>query len=170
MRYTNYNKLKQKGDKGEIAFANFLHEQGYTCIEHIDDVYEKEGLSLSDWDIRAVDQDGVITTYEVKAQYDCHTWKTFNIEQVQSKKLAGIAKSKADVWVFVNDILGFGMIDASKLFSIHMKICKDPSVTQASYFNRTEKGDIKLWATKYKNTAYGFRLPISRLTWHDGKN
>ena len=160
-------KLKQEGDLGEIAFIDFLHGQGFTNIQHIEDVYEKEGLQLSDWDVRATNPLGITITYEIKTQNKCNLYGSFNVEQVQYGKAGGIATSKADMWVFVNTTLGFGMIEASELKKIHWNICKDPTVTKQSYKDKLERGDVKLWITSFKNFAAGFRLPVSRLEWYN---
>ena len=89
-----------------------------------------------------------------------------NIEQVQYGKPGGIAVSKADIWVFVNPELGFGMIESDKLKKIHWNIVKDPTVNKKSYEDKVKRGDLQLWITKYKNFACGFRQPNDRLEWN----
>ena len=163
--YTDYNKLSKIGDKGEQRFIEFLQDRDFTNIEHIDDVYEKEGLTRSDWDVRATKPTGETITYEVKTQDECHIYGTVNIEQVQSGKPSGIATSTAKVWVFVNETKGFGCILGDRLKKIHKTITFDPSVTKRSYLNKEKKGAMQLWMTNYKNTACGWKLGIDRLLW-----
>lgn len=166
MGYTDYLRLKDAGDAAERSFIDFLQRNGFTNIEHIDNVWKQEGLSLSDWDVRAVNPLGITITYEVKGQDRCHTFGMHNIEQVQYSKPGGIAVSKADVWVFVNPELGFGMIEADKLKKIHWNICKDPTVNKKSYEDKVKRGDLQLWITKFKNFACGWRQPNDRLEWN----
>ena len=163
--YTDYNKLSKIGDEGEQRFIKFLQIRNFTNITHIDDVYEEEGLSRSDWDVRATKPTGETITYEVKTQDDCHTFGAVNIEQVQSGKPSGIAISTADIWVFVNKTKGFGCVHGERLKKIHHTILKDPSVGKKAYLCKVKKGDIQLWMTGYKNMACGFRMSLDRLKW-----
>ncbi len=165
MKYTNYNKLSKIGDDGELRFVQFLKNNSFTHIQHIDEVFEEENLSRSDWDIRATNELGDTLTFEVKTQQDCHKYGYFNVEQVQNGKPGGIAVSKADVWVFVNDTLGFGMVDANDLKKIHNNIRKDITVKKQSYIDKIDRDGIKLWITKFKNFAAGFRMENNRLNW-----
>lgn len=164
--YTNYNKLSKEGALGELAFLDYLHGQGFTNIQHIDDVYEKEGLDRNAWDLRATNDVGLTMTFEIKTQNKCDQFGYFNVEQVQNGLPAGIATSKADIWVFYNINLGFGIIEASELKKIHWNICKDPTVSKQSYHDKMKRGELILWITKYKNFACGWRMPNDRLTWH----
>ncbi len=164
-KYTDYRKLKSQGDEGEKKFMEFLRENGFTNIELIDDVYETEGINLSDWDVRATDDMGLTHTFEVKTQEELHEYGWFNVEQVQTGKPGGIATSKADIWVFVNSELGFGFVDANDLKKIHYNICKDPTVKKKNYLDKERRGDVILWATKFRNMAAGFRLENNRLNW-----
>lgn len=166
MGYTDYLRLKDAGDAAERSFIDFLQRNGFTNIEHIDNVWKQEGLSLSDWDVRAVNPLGITVTYEVKGQDRCHTFGMHNIEQVQYGKPGGIAVSKADIWVFVNPELGFGMIESDKLKKINWNIVKDPTVNKKSYEDKVKRGDLQLWITKYKNFACGWRQPNDRLEWN----
>lgn len=167
MSYTNYLKLKNKGDSGELRFAEYLTKQGYTDIQHVDDIMIKDPtVQRSDFDLRAANSLGIVVDFEVKTQDDCDHWGTFNVEQVQNGKPGGIAVSKADIYVFVNENLGFGFIEASELKNIHWKIVKDPTVTKQSYKDKIKRGDVQLWITKFKNFAAGYRLPNERLTWY----
>ena len=163
--YTDYNKLSKIGDKGEQRFIKFLQDRDFTNITHIDDVYEEEGLTRSDWDVRATKPTGETITYEVKTQDECHLYGTVNIEQVQSDIPSGIATSKADVWVFANEAKGFGCVKGERLKKIHRTIIKDPSVTKRSYLNKEKKGAMQLWMTNYKNIACGWKMGIDRLLW-----
>ena len=117
MGHTNYLKLKDAGDAAERSFIDFLDRNGFTNIEHIDNVWKQEGLSLSDWDVRATNQLGITVTYEVKGQDRCHTFGMHNVEQVQYGKPGGIAVSKADVWVFVNPSSGLTNTHTSALLT-----------------------------------------------------
>ncbi len=165
MKYTNYNKLSKIGDDGELKFIKYLEEIGFTNIQHIDDVCEDENLLRSDWDVRATSELGEILTFEVKTQQDCHRYGSFNVEQVQNGKPGGIGVSKADVWVFVNDTLGFGIIDADNLKKIHHSLCRDVTINKKSYIDKIEIDGVKLWITKFKNFACGFRMDNERLNW-----
>ena len=163
--YTPYLKLKNQGDQGEQKFIDFLKANGHTDIQHIDDVFENEDLNRSDWDIRSTCPKGFINTYEVKDQQECHKWSMVNIEQVQNGKAAGVSTSKANYYVFTNDTLGFGIIKSSKLKKIHNLISSDTNITKQSYIDKLEVYGVKLWITKYKNYACGYRININKLTW-----
>ena len=165
-RYTDYDDLKNTGDEGERKFSEFLRLKGYTDIQNIEDIYQAEGLNLKDFDIRARNKEGALIKYEVKMQPDCDKWGMVNIEQVQNGKAAGIATSKADVWIFVNDTLGFGAISAERLKKIHYTLVKDPTVQKQAYINKERRGEMHLWMTKYRNFAAGWRMSTERLKWY----
>ena len=165
--YSDYKREKKKGDAGEQLFISYLKSNGFTKIEHIDDVYKEEGLELSDWDVRGTNDLGLISTFEVKTQQKCDLWNSVNVEQVQFGKPAGIVTSKADYWVFVNDNLGFGFIESEELKKIDYNIRKDPSVRKQSYIDRRKNNvtGIQLWITDKINFAAGYRMPTDRLRW-----
>ena len=168
--YTNYPVLKERGDFGEQYFAKYLERRNHTNIDHIDDIYKEEGLNLRDWDIRSTDPNGVTKTFEVKTQEDCDKWGTINIEQVQSGEAAGIATSKADLWIFVNQKLGIGVIEAEKLKKIHRSLIKDPTINKESYVNRERRNGVQLWITKYRNFAAGWKMNLNDLKWINDLN
>ena len=164
--YTDFNELKKTGDQGEEIVADLLKARGHQQIQNIEDVYVEENLNLSDWDIRALNNNGSLITYEVKTQPECNKWGMVNVEQIQSGKPAGIATSKADYWIFVNPILGCGLIDATDLKKIHWRLQKDPTVTKNSYIMKERRGEVQLWITGYKNFASGWRMSTDKLKWY----
>ena len=162
--YTNFVKLSKTGDKAEKLFAEWLEDNGYTNIEHIEDVYENEGILRSAWDIRCDDSDGVKVTFEVKGAFDCHTWGYFNVEQIQNGEPGGIAVTDADYFVMVNESLGMGIVSTEVLLKMHNEI-KD-KVTEKDYRDRKKIDEIILWATQYKNMACGWRQKNATIEWH----
>ena len=163
--YSDYTRLKQTGDDGEQKFITFLESRGFSNIQHIDDIKDAEGLEYSDYDIRATNPQGQTITYEVKTQHDCHKYGMVNVEQVQNGKPAGIATSKADIWVFANKKKGFGCIKAHKLKKIHQVIRSDASITRVTYSMKQKVHGYQLWVTEWKNFAAGWRMKLDELEW-----
>ena len=165
--YTNFKKLNKQGTAGERLFVDFLVERSYVNIEHIDDVYIKEGLRRSDWDIRCTNDMGVTVTFEVKTQNKCHKHKFVNIEQVQNGKLGGIGVTKADYYVIVNKELGFGIIDTEELKKTHRQIIKVSC--KKDYAAKRVVNGVQLWLTKYENYAAGWKMSVHDIDWFTNK-
>ena len=161
--YTNFVKLSKTGDKAEKLFVEWLQKNDYTDIEGIEEVYEKEDILRSAWDVRCNDPEGKKVTFEVKGAFKCHTWDYFNVEQIQNGVPGGIAVTDADYFVMVNETLGMGIIPTDVLLKTHEEI-KD-TVTEEDYRERKVIGDKILWATQYKNMACGWRQKNSTIEW-----
>ena len=172
MAYTNYKQLKSQGDEGEQQFISFLESKGYTDIQTIDELVDENPSEYNheDFDVQATNSLGVKLKFEVKTQEKCHTFGYHNVEQVQNGVPGGIAVSKSDYWVFVNEKLGFGFIEANELKKTHYQICKDPTINKQSYHDKVKVDDNILWITKFKNFAAGWRQPNNKLEWYKQTN
>lgn len=163
--YTNWKELSMTGDRGEIVAKRFLQDNGATEIKGIEQcLIEGYEGSRADWDIQCK-INGDIYHIEVKHQPTCQNYGFWNCETVQNGKPGGIAVSKADLWYIVNPELGIGVIDAKYLKSIYNIIRKNTKITASSYRDRewfSCKGNsYQLFATKYKDVAFGWKHPIT---------
>ena len=160
------------GDKGELRVGKYLENAGFSQIKHVEELIaagetydDGTEIKREEFDIRAIHPDGYFYYIEVKNQDECHRWKYVNVEQVQNGVAAGIAVSKADEYIFVNDELGIGVVGSKVLKTIHRNLCIDTSVKKESYVNKENVQGVQLWITEYKNWACGFKFPIAGIKW-----
>lgn len=173
--YTNYPKLKRIGDEGEQIYYQWMVDNGFSDIIHVDEeINRTRTVDKSDWDLKATDAFGVTATFEVKNQQDCHHHGTVNVEQVQNGKPAGIATTKSDYFVFVNSTLGIGFEETANLKNLHRQIVGyQPRLKKVDYKNKEtikvshKQGEdrLQLWMTGFKNYACGFKYKNEWLDW-----